>query len=218
MSTADQATAAATWLTQDAFDRLSRELDGLIANRAVIAKEINDRRDEGDLRENGGYHAAREEQAKQEGRILQLQQLLRDAQVGDAPVSDGTAGPGMVVTVRFGDDEDIETFLIGSREEAETAGRRGLLRGLPAGRGPDRCPRGGDGELRDADRQDHAGDAGQRPAVSRLRLTGVTRTSSCTGARTGSRRPDRSRASTAATGPPARTCSDRRTAAGAAPR
>jgi transcription elongation factor GreA len=95
----------------------------LIANRPVIAAEINDRREEGDLRENGGYQAAREEQGKQEGRILQLQALLRSAKVGEAPANDGVAGPGMVVDVYFGDDKDeIETFLIGSREEAETAG------------------------------------------------------------------------------------------------
>lgn len=119
--TADSATAV-TWLTQEAYDRLSNELAELIANRPVIAKEINDRREEGDLRENGGYHAAREEQGKQEGRIAQLEQLLRNAQVGEAPQDDGVAGPGKVVTVRFGDDaDDTETFLIGSREEAETA-------------------------------------------------------------------------------------------------
>jgi transcription elongation factor GreA len=109
------------WLTQEAYDRLSRELEALIANRQAMAKEINDRREEGDLRENGGYHAAREEQGKQEGRILQLTQMLRDARVGEAPTSDGTAGPGMVVTVRFSDDEDdTETFLIGSREVSDT--------------------------------------------------------------------------------------------------
>jgi transcription elongation factor GreA len=113
---------AVTFLTQDAYDRLSRELDELIANRPAIAKEINDRRSEGDLRENGGYHAAREEQGKQEGRILQLQELLRSAKVGEAPVSEGVAGPGMLVEVRFDDDDDVETFLIGSREESETAG------------------------------------------------------------------------------------------------
>lgn len=113
---------AVTFLTQDAYDRLSRELEGLIANRPTIAKEINDRRSEGDLRENGGYHAAREEQGKQEGRILQIQELLRNAKVGEAPVSEGVAGPGMLVEVRFEDDEDVETFLIGSREESETAG------------------------------------------------------------------------------------------------
>jgi transcription elongation factor GreA len=111
---------AVTWLTQDAYDRLSKELEELIAHRPAMAREINDRREEGDLKENGGYHAAREEQGKQEGRILQLQQLLRTAQVGEAPSTDGKAGPGMVVTVRFEGDDAHETFLIGSREESET--------------------------------------------------------------------------------------------------
>jgi transcription elongation factor GreA len=111
-----------TWLTQEAYDRLSKELDELIANRPTIAQEINDRRQEGDLRENGGYQAAREEQGKQEARIAQLQALLREAKVGEAPVSEGVGGPGMLVTVRFDGDDEDETFLIGSREEAETAG------------------------------------------------------------------------------------------------
>jgi transcription elongation factor GreA len=114
--------ASVTWLTREAYDRLSNELETLIANRPLLAREINDRRQEGDLRENGGYHAAREEQAKVEGRIVQLQALLRDAKVGEAPVSNGVAGPGMLVTVRFAGDDDEETFLIGSREETETAG------------------------------------------------------------------------------------------------
>jgi len=117
-------TSSTSWLTQEAHDRLSRELADLIANRPAMAQEINARREEGDLKENGGYHAAREEQGKQEGRIMQLTQLLREAKVGEAPTSEGTAGPGMVVTVRFGsadgDDDDVETFLIGSREEAGT--------------------------------------------------------------------------------------------------
>jgi transcription elongation factor GreA len=123
-----------TWLTQDAHDRLSKELEGLIANRSVIAKEINDRREEGDLRENGGYQAAREEQAKQEGRILQLQQLLRDAKVGEAPTTNGTAGPGMVVTVRYDGDDESETFLIGSREEAATTDVEVYSAASPLGR------------------------------------------------------------------------------------
>jgi transcription elongation factor GreA len=107
-----------TWLTQEAHDRLKHELDELIANRSVIAAEINARREEGDLRENGGYHAAREEQGKQEARIRQLQELLRTAKVGEAPTQRGVAGPGMVVTVRFEDEDETERFLIGSREEA----------------------------------------------------------------------------------------------------
>ena len=114
--------APATWLTQEAYDRLKNELDALIAHRPELAKEINARREEGDLRENGGYQAAREEQGKQEARIAQLQALLQSAKVGEAPVSNGEAGPGMLVTVRFDGDDEDETFLIGSREESETAG------------------------------------------------------------------------------------------------
>ena len=107
-----------TWLTQEAHDRLQHELDELVAHRPVIAAEINARREEGDLKENGGYHAARDEQAKQEGRIRHLQEILRTAQVGVSPADNGVVEPGMVVTIAYdGDDDDRETFLLGSREE-----------------------------------------------------------------------------------------------------
>ena len=119
MSTTDR-DAAATWLSQDAHDRLNAELADLIAQRPVIATEINARREEGDLRENGGYHAAREEQGKMEGRIRYLQELLRTAQVGEAPTADVVA-PGTVVTIQFDDDpDDTQTFLLGSREISAT--------------------------------------------------------------------------------------------------
>jgi transcription elongation factor GreA len=121
-------------LTQEAYDRLSTELETLIADRPKLAQEINARREEGDLRENGGYQAAREEQGKQEGRIAQLQVLLREAKVGEAPVSDGVAGPGMLVTVRFDGDDDEESFLIGSREETVTAGVEVYSAASPLGR------------------------------------------------------------------------------------
>ena len=109
-----------TWLSQDAYDRLQAELDQHIANRPALAAEINARREEGDLKENGGYHAAREEQGKVEGRIRYLKELLRTAKVGEAPNSD-KVGPGTVVTIMFEDDEDdTDTFLLGSREIAAT--------------------------------------------------------------------------------------------------
>jgi transcription elongation factor GreA len=112
--------APGTWLSQEAHDRLQAELDQLVANRTVIAAEINARREEGDLRENGGYHAAREEQGKQEWRIRYLKELLRNAHVGEAPKADVVAA-GSVVTIYFDDDkDDTETFLLGSREIAST--------------------------------------------------------------------------------------------------
>jgi transcription elongation factor GreA len=109
-----------TWLTQEAYDRLKAELEYLQGQgRTDIAKKIEAAREEGDLRENGGYHAAKEEQGKQEARILQLRQLLENAQVGTAPTVSGVAAPGMVVKVAFdGDDEDTLEFLLGSREDA----------------------------------------------------------------------------------------------------
>ncbi|MBT0566711.1 transcription elongation factor GreA [Williamsia sp. CHRR-6] len=112
-----------TWLTQESHDRLKEELDSLIANRPVIAAEINERREEGDLKENGGYHAAREEQGQQEARIRQLQELLNTAKVGEAPTQSGVALPGSVVKVYYdGDKSDTETFLIATREEGANDG------------------------------------------------------------------------------------------------
>ena len=101
-----------TWLTQDAYDRLKHELDEMIENRPVIAARINDSREEGDLKENGGYHAAREEQGQAEARIRHLQELLRNAKVGEAPDDDGTAGPGKVLTVKYDGDDEEEKFLL----------------------------------------------------------------------------------------------------------
>jgi transcription elongation factor GreA len=106
-----------TWLTQEAYDRLKHELDELVANRPVMAAEINARREEGDLKENGGYHAAREEQGQQEARIRHLQELLRAAKVGEAPTKDGVAAPGMVLTVKYEGDDETEEFLLATREE-----------------------------------------------------------------------------------------------------
>ncbi len=110
-------TTTETWLTQEAYDRLQAEHDRLVEARPEVSKMIEKAREEGDLRENGGYHAAKEEQGKQEARIRQLEQLLRTAKVGEAPTSEGVAGPGMVVTVRFDGDDEPEKFLLGSRED-----------------------------------------------------------------------------------------------------
>ena len=108
-----------TWLTQEAYNQLKAELEYLSGPaRTEIAAKIAAAREEGDLRENGGYHAAKEEQGKQEGRVLQLQQILQNARVGEAPRTEGVVGPGMTVTVQFvGDDEEV-TFLLASREES----------------------------------------------------------------------------------------------------
>ncbi len=115
-----ETTGQATYLTQEAYDRLKGELAELSGpGRSDIAKKIEAARAEGDLKENGGYHAAKEEQGKMEARIRQLTQLLDKAIIGHTPDDDGVVEPGMVVTVEmFG---EKETFLLGSREIADAS-------------------------------------------------------------------------------------------------
>lgn len=106
---------SAAWLTQEAFDRLTGELAQLSGpGRAEIVSKIEQARSEGDLKENGGYHAAKDEQGKIEARIRQLSELLRDAHVGESPADDGVVEQGMVVVASIAGDET--TFLLGSRE------------------------------------------------------------------------------------------------------
>jgi len=107
-----------TWLTQEAADRLAAELADLeTVGRTEVIKKIEAARAEGDLKENGGYHAARDEQGKIEARIRQLKQMLENATIGAPPASaDGVVGAGMVVSAIVAGDE--MRFLLGSREIA----------------------------------------------------------------------------------------------------
>ncbi|MEU5208136.1 transcription elongation factor GreA [Streptomyces sp. NPDC020742] len=111
-----------TWLTQEAYDQLKAELEHLSGPaRAEITEKIAAAREEGDLKENAGYHAAKEEQGKQEARVRQLKQLLETAKVGEAPAANGVVAPGMVVTIAFdGDPDDTLEFLLASREYASS--------------------------------------------------------------------------------------------------
>ncbi len=108
----------AVWLTQEAFDKLAGELEFLKGEgRTIVTRKIAQARDEGDLSENGGYHAAREEQGQQEARIRQLEAMLREAHVGEPDHSSEVVAPGMKVTLCYDDDpEDTDTFILGSRE------------------------------------------------------------------------------------------------------
>mgnify|MGYP001596190431 CR=1 FL=1 len=111
------ADAQVPFLTQEAYDKLVEELEHLSTEgRDEIAKRIEAAREEGDLKENGGYHAAKDEQGKQEARIRTLQELLKTAKVGEAPASRGIVEPGTVVTALVAGDEEV--FLLGSREIA----------------------------------------------------------------------------------------------------
>lgn len=107
--------AETTWLSKESFDRLSAELEEMkTTGRAEIAQRIEAARSEGDLRENGGYHAAREEQSKMEGRIRELTYLLEHAQVGEGEQATDTVAPGLIITATVNGKE--KRFLLGARQ------------------------------------------------------------------------------------------------------
>lgn len=122
-----------TWLSQAAYDSLVAELaerEGPI--RTEITNRIAEARAEGDLKENGGYHAARDEQGHNEGRINHLKALLEHAKVGAPEVEDGVAHIGRVVTIEFAPG-DSETYFIGAGSEAEFTKFQVLSPGSPLG-------------------------------------------------------------------------------------
>lgn len=110
---------APTQLTRDTFDRLRDELEDLrTRGRVEIARAIEAARALGDLSENGDYHAAKDSQGKMEARIRQLEGMLEGAQIVDAAAAfSGTVTTGVVVSLRYKGDDDVERFLIGSIEE-----------------------------------------------------------------------------------------------------
>ena len=105
-------------LSREAFDRLKAEHDDLTTRgRIEIAKKIESARELGDLSENGDYHAAKEEQGKMEGRIMQLEAMLEDVEVVDEVAVSDEVQSGNVVTIRYEGDTATEKYLIGSIEE-----------------------------------------------------------------------------------------------------
>ena len=111
---------AQTQLTRDTFDRLQDELEDLrTRGRVEIARAIEAARALGDLSENGDYHAAKDSQGKMEARIRQLEFMLEGVQILDTDAADAssTVTTGVVVSLRYAGDDEVEKFLIGSIEE-----------------------------------------------------------------------------------------------------
>ena len=110
------------WLTRKTFDRLQGELEDRTGPvRAELVDRISSSRDEGDLKENGGYHAAKDEQGKNEARIRQLEEMLRSATTA-ASADDGMVSPGKLVSYRYAGDDEVERLLLGARDIAEDEG------------------------------------------------------------------------------------------------
>ncbi|MBA2312374.1 MAG: transcription elongation factor GreA [Actinobacteria bacterium] len=104
-------------LTQEAFDRLKKELEHLEGDaREQIINDIATARAHGDLSENAEYHAAKDQQGLQEARVRQIRQMLENAEIIHAD-DDGIVKPGTLVTLAYAGDDEPETYFLGLREE-----------------------------------------------------------------------------------------------------
>src|SRR6476659_7040642 len=107
-------------LSPEAHQRLADELEDLTTRgRVEVAGRIEAARALGDLKENGDYHAAKDDQGKMEARIRQIEAMLKNATIVDssAAAASGVVEAGSVVALRYEGDDDAERYLIGSIEE-----------------------------------------------------------------------------------------------------
>lgn len=113
----------AVYVTPEGLAKLREELrDRAEDRRHAIAARLQDAIKMGDLRENADYHAAKEDQAFNEGRIQELEALIRNARVIDAPTRVDVVAMGARVTVAEVDGEDgDETYRIVGAQEANPA-------------------------------------------------------------------------------------------------
>jgi transcription elongation factor GreA len=104
-------------ISRTAYDRLVEEHRDLTGRgRIDIADKIEQARLLGDLKENGDYHAAKEEQGKMEGRIAHLHSIIENAIIIETEAN-GVVSPGCVVELRYEGDTITEKMLFGSIEE-----------------------------------------------------------------------------------------------------
>jgi transcription elongation factor GreA len=127
---------ATATITLEAYGRLRAELDELTSSgRSRMAERLKAARELGDIRENAEYDSAKNEQALMESRIRNLERMLRDPEIIEAPSSSDVVRSGMLVTVRPLDDEDPddETYLLAESAEERATGVRTITTTSPLG-------------------------------------------------------------------------------------
>jgi len=108
-------------LTKEGLDKLKEELATLKAKREAITDKISSARDLGDLSENAEYHEARDQQGFNEGRIQEIEILIRDAKVVDK-VSNSLVGIGSRIKIKS-IDRELEYKIVGATEADPTQGK-----------------------------------------------------------------------------------------------
>jgi transcription elongation factor GreA len=106
------------YITKEGLVKLKKELKELIEEkRPTVAKRIKEAREMGDISENAEYDAARQEQSFIEGRISELEEVIKNSKVVEENGDKGVVHVGAKVTVHIEGDE--ETFHIVGAQEAD---------------------------------------------------------------------------------------------------
>lgn len=113
------------FLTPEGRTKLEAELENLrTVRRAEIAERIHSAKEEGDIMENSAYDEAKNEQAFVEGRIMTIEQMLKNAVMIDATRASDIVGIGSYVTVVERGTRDDEVYqIVGSAEADPRRGR-----------------------------------------------------------------------------------------------
>ena len=107
-------------ISVEGFRRLEKELDELIKERPAVIQAIAVAREEGDLRENAGYEAARERQGMLEARIRYIQNRLATSRIIDLATLDGSKAIfGATVEIEDAESGDVKTWTLLGPDEAE---------------------------------------------------------------------------------------------------
>ena len=123
-------------LTVDAYQRLKAEVEELETNgRQRVAERLLAARELGDLKENGEYDAAKNDQGLMESKIRKIRAMLRDPEIVGVPIHATEVGPGMLVTVHPLDEDDPEdeTYLLAEHAEERAKGARTVTTTSPLG-------------------------------------------------------------------------------------
>lgn len=103
-------------LTKEGKAELEAELKLLVDNRAKVAEDIAVARSQGDLAENAEYHAAKDEQGRQELRIEEIEHILQNADIIKAPKDDNTVRLGSTVKLKSEEGKTKEFQIVGTVE------------------------------------------------------------------------------------------------------
>lgn len=109
-------TVSPVWLARATFDRLQAELAELLRQRDASLPE-REQTNGRDATDHTADQRILTDRRGREHRIRTLQELLLNPVVGESPPDDGIAEPGMLLTVRYHDDQETATFLLAHREE-----------------------------------------------------------------------------------------------------